>query len=200
MIESFKSKNLESLSKSLIFAGAQINLLPETLSQSYSVKISDKLSKHPNTMLQYSPGELYKAMMEDRAVVAINETNNQLMGFAQLWKYSPGVWEFGSWISFVSGIGKPILLAGSLVGYQIDPEAQIIAIVEKSNKPAKKSIENMGWKWIGQKYSNQLVNPGSLQPASMDIYDVSFKKFIHKAPPKTQLILKPENYQLPLDL
>lgn len=188
------------LSNSLILSGVDVCLLPVMQLRSYAEKISGKLAKHPNTMLQYSPEQLLKAMMEDRTVVAMDISTNQLFGFAQLWKYSPGVWEFGSWLSFVPGIGRPILLAGSLIGYQIDSQAQIIAIVEKSNEPAKKSITRMGWKWIDEKDSEKLVNPGSLQPAKMDIYDVSYEKFIPKAPSKTQLIFESENYQLQLDL
>lgn len=201
MIEGDKNRRSEDLTKSLIFAGERVNLLPEVLLRLYSSRISYELSKHPSTMLQYSSGELYESMKGSRSVVAINESTEDLLGFGQIWPYADKVWEFGSWISYIPGIGRPILFAGSLTGHEVDPKAQIIAIVEESNNKAQKSIIKSGGVLIGSKYSDKLINPGNLEPAEMNIYDMSWRIMIPK--PKLvgpRLLIDPENYQLPLDL
>lgn len=173
MREAYKGKKEIDLSNSLILAGADVCLLSETLLRSYTDKISQKLAKHKNTMIQYLSEQLYKAMMENRAIVAIDITTNDLIGFGQLWDYEKGKKEFGSWISYVPGIGKPVLMAGSSLGYETDPNAQIIAIVEQSNLAPQTSIRNIGGVQIGHKTSDRVFNQNSLQPAQMEIFDIS---------------------------
>lgn len=135
-------------------------------------------------MLQYSPTDILKAMMEGRAVVATDSNSNELLGFAQLWKYGvtperKDIYEFGSWLSFAKRTGRWVLTAGTLLGSQIDSSAQVIAIVEHSNARAQETITRVGGIFLNSAISDKLVTKEGL-PAPIKIFDIS----------KTQAIMR----------
>ena len=163
----------------LVMIGEAVGLHPSQRLFSYADRISDELSRRPNTMLQYSPANILDAMMEGRAVVSTDLENNELLGFAQLWKYGvtpdkKDIYEFGSWLSFAKGSGRRVLTAGTLLGSQIDPLAQVIAIVEHSNVRAQTTIKSAGGIFISSAISEKLITREG-KPAPIKIYDVSKK-------------------------
>ncbi|MBI2593860.1 hypothetical protein HYW44_04435 [Candidatus Daviesbacteria bacterium] len=137
----------------LVVLGGSVRLLGEKRLEMYAGLVSEKLAHHPNTMLQYSPPEIFKAMIDRRSVVITNPRTGNLLAFAQVWKYGSNdgrdIYEFGSWSAYKddeykNGNGRLALLAGPILVREIDPSAQAIAIVEKTNKKAQKIITDFG--------------------------------------------------------
>ncbi len=160
-----------------LYAGADVvHFVPEKIRQICAFGVGDALALHPYTMLQFSPGQIADAMEHGCSVIAIGE-GGKLAGFAQLWQYGfnengQQILEFGSWLSFQSGQGKRILLEGVKLGKQIDPEAQIIAVVEKNNIGAQLVLQRCGAIEIGQKFSPVIKTAEGI-PALMKIFDVT---------------------------
>lgn len=177
------SRRLESLDKQvvsidpLIMMGEAVGLHGGLRLNDYAQRVSHELSQRPNTMLQYTPENIYRAMLEGRTVVATDLYNDQLLAFAQLWKYGVNsngkdIYEFGSWLSFSRGGGRQVLTAGSMLGHQIDSSAQVIAIVEHSNARAQQTITQVGGIFLHSAISEKLVTKAGT-PAPIKIYDVS---------------------------
>lgn len=186
------SKRLEHLdyqilsTQPLVAVGEAVGLHPSLRLASYADQISEKLAANPNTMLQYSPIQILHSMMEGRAVVVTDLETNKLLAFAQIWKYGEtgagkNIYEFGSWLSFKeknekNGEGQLALNAGMILGRLIDPEAQIIAIVESKNVKAQKIITGVGGIEIEGKFSPVLRTVEG-EPAWMKRYDISLKEY-----------------------
>lgn len=166
------------LSNSLILNGVDVCLLPETLLRSYSDKISAKLAKHANTMNQYNSEDLYQAMLKNKTVLAMDMVTNQLFGFAQVKQAQKGEWEFATWVAFAPGIGKPILLSGSSLIHDFEPEAQAIAKVREGNMSPQQAIKEMGGVLIRSETSTTHYNQDSLQPLQKKIFDISFRRLM----------------------
>jgi len=180
MIEINKQYNNSDSTSNVVLAGSEVCLLPATLLRTYAEQISQKLATHPSTMIQYSPEFLINAMLSYKSVVAFNGETDQLVGFGQLWKYEEKVLEFGSWLALVKGVGKDIIVAGSKLSQKIEPNNNVIAIVEHSNKIPQICIERLGGKYLRTKTSPRVYNRNSLQPAIMKIYDISPNKLTGK--------------------
>lgn len=177
MSEKLKPKNL---SNSLTLSGMGVCDLPAPLRWSYCEKISAKL-EGPNTVPE-SPDNLYKAMLEGRAVVTMDTVTSEIYGFAQVKQDStlPKRWILNSLSSFASGAAKPIVWNAALLVYDIDSKAQVIAKVREGNTKAQKTIAETGGKLIGNETSEHHYNPASLQPIGKEVYDVSFETLIPK--------------------
>lgn len=182
------SRRLENLDKQvlsvdpLIMMGEAVGLHSSLRLNDYAQRVSYELSLRPNTMLQYTPENIFRAMMEGRTVVATDLHNDKLLAFAQLWKYGVNsngkdIYEFGSWLSFSRGGGRQVLTAGSILGHQIDSTAQIIAIVEHSNDRAQQTITQVGGIFLNSAISDKLVTKEGV-PAPIKIYDVSNSKIV----------------------
>jgi hypothetical protein len=184
MIE-VKEKQQYDLSNSLILSGVDVCNLPATLLTAYCNKIHAKL-KGPNTV-PCDAEQLYEAMLKGRTVLAVDVMTRKLLGFAQLKEESEDKLQFASWCAFVSGIGKPILMAGALLGYEIDPNAEVVAKVREGNCYAEKAIREMGGKLTGQETSEHHFNPNSLQPIQKNIFNISFETLISKSSCRTKL-------------
>lgn len=160
-----------------ILSGQEVLRLPEQLIEAYAKKISKELGTHPYTMLQYPPEELVANMQNGQAIVALTSVM-KLAGFAQLWRIEPdrdkkSRLEFGSWMSFDHyHVGEPILRAGSALGKTIDPDAQIVALVESENQRAIDVITNTGGRQVGGIVSCSITTPQGI-PAHMKVFDIS---------------------------
>ncbi len=160
-----------------ILSGHEISRLPERFIVAYGEYVSDALKTHPYTMLQYTPEELIASMQSGTSIVAL-APDMRLAGFAHLWRIDPNSYEkprleFGSWLSFNRhAAGEQILRAGTALGRKIDPEAQIVAVVETGNLHAKEVIINTGGKEVGGTTSCNITTPEGT-PAQMQIFDIT---------------------------
>ncbi len=143
-----------------------------------ALKVSEELTNHPNTMLQFTPDEILESIKKGWAVLAL-DGNMKLAGSARLWQYGfnedgQQILEFGSWLSFIKGqgLGEKILKETVGLGKIIDPKAQIVAIVEKENKRAQEILDKVGGKIIGTKLQ-PAIRTVEGEDASMIIYDIT---------------------------
>lgn len=174
------------LSNSLILSGAEVTQLPEELLDSYYREISEKLAQHKETMNQYSPEQLQDAVQSERCIVAINAVSSKLLGFAQIKRDAKERLELSSWLGWVPGIGRPILMGGAALADDLDPKAPVVARVREGNYGAKKVIKEMGGLLIGYETS-EYPNPNTLQPYQKEIYDVSLGALLPTRPLRTKL-------------
>lgn len=185
----------ESLVGASVFRGKGVLWLPQQQQMSFAEQVSSRLAEKPNTMLQWTPEQLFLAMQEGRTALLTSSTDTgQLLGFAQVWEYQydlfryihapegnfrPGtkrkVLEVGSWLSMAprgSGMGFRVFGEAIHAGQHYDPEALQIAIIEQGNDRAQKVMEDLGGVKIGQKPSPVLQDLAG-HPARMYIYDVT---------------------------
>ena len=173
-----QGQNLEQDAQhTFLYTGVDIiRFVPEEIRQICAFGVSDALANHPYTMLQFTPNQIFESIENGRAVVALEE-NLTFVGFAQLWQYGfteggRQITEFGSWLSFQKGQGETILREGIKLGKRIDPEAQIVAIVEENNIRAQDILLGCGGKEIGGKFS-PYIRTVEGKAAYMKIYDIT---------------------------
>lgn len=160
----------------LLYSGDAVRFIPEKIRQACALGVSDALALHPYTMLQFTQERIAEVMEQGCSVIAIGE-DGQLAGFAQLWQYGfnengQQILEFGSWLSFQNGQGQRILLEGLKLGKLIDPEAQIIAIVEEENTRAQEILKKCGATETGGKFS-PYIRTVEGEAAFMKIFDIT---------------------------
>lgn len=169
----------------LLYAGgALMNLDNRKLFRIAGV-VSGELEDRPDTMIRYSESDLYQSMAQGRAACVI-DSQGELTAFAQYWPYEvendgdedfegKKVFEVGSWLSFGSeqgkGQGTKVFQACLAVGKMLHPDAQFIAIVEKSRTDTARIIEKMGGIRIGEKNTQHVTRNGGSK-AEMDIFSM----------------------------
>lgn len=161
---------------SLLYSGDAVRYLAEEIKLSCALCVNEALALHPHTMLQFTPGQIVDAMEHGCSVLAIGE-NGQLAGFAQLWQYGfnqngQQILEFGSWLSFQKGLGEKILKEAVILGKKVDPQAQLIAIVEEENSRAQEILQKNGALEIGGKFS-PYIRTVQGEAAFMKIFDIT---------------------------
>lgn len=156
--------------------GVAARLLPEEVKSACATWVSEKLSKCPNTMLQFTPAQILEAINKGWSVVALGQSQQQV-GFAQFWQYGfnengQQILEFGSWLSFRKGCGAKILKEAIYLGKRINPTAQIIAIAEEENLKAQAILMKAGASEIGSKFS-PAIRTVEGEAAFMKIFDIT---------------------------
>ncbi len=131
--------------------GNELGLLPLADKLTFAGQVSAVLKAHTDTMLQYEPEELVTFMDAGLAVVALNEQNpHVLAAFGRLHQWEglndqgQVVYEFRTWVSAVKGNGTNVLRGAIELGREIDPNSQIISIVEDSNQRANIVFQRFG--------------------------------------------------------
>ncbi len=155
--------------------GGTATLVPERVKLACAAKVSEALSEHPNTMLQFTPGQILESVNKGWTVLALGE-NLELVGFAQLWQYGfnengQQILEFGSWLSFRSGCGEKLLKEAVYLGRKINPAAQVVAIVERENLKAQEVLQQVGAEEIGSQFS-PVIRTVEGEAAFMKIFDL----------------------------
>lgn len=166
----------EKYHPAFLYSGDAVRFIPEKMRHSYALGISNELTLHPYTMLQFTQERIVEAMEQGCSVLTIGE-DGKLAGFAQLWQYGfnengQQILEFGSWLSFQKGLGEKILIEGIKLGKQIDQNAQIVAIVEQENVRAQEVLTKCGAIEIGGKFS-PYIRTVEGEAAYMKIFDVT---------------------------
>lgn len=159
-----------------LIPGNAARLLPEEVKLECADKVSHALTEHPYTMLQFAPFQIVKAMERGWTVIAL-EKGFKVVGFAQFWQYGfnedgQQILEFGSWLSFRSGVGEKILMEAIRLGKKINPKAQLVAIVEEENLRAREILQKVGAEEIGNKFS-PVIRTVEGEAAFMKIYDIT---------------------------
>ena len=159
-----------------LIRGKAVNFLPEEVSIACAYKVSQALTEHPNTMLQYNPQEIFESIRRGWTVMALGE-DLQTVGFAQFWQYGfnedgQQILEFGSWLSFREGVGEKVLKEAICLGKKINPNVQLIAIVEEENLKAQAILQNVGVVEIGSKFS-PVIRTVEGEAACMKIFDIT---------------------------
>ncbi len=170
---------------SAVIMGQEIKILPEVPRNQIAFLISNELTKHPNTMFQYSPEDIMKSMQEGRAIICLDKQTSKLLAFGQIWHYGQNlegqyVYEFGSWLSFAKGgFGSEVLNNATKLHHQKFPSSQLVAIVEYYNLIAQRIIEQSGGTLLSYKYSEYLKTQDGM-PAFMRIYDITQNKDLYE--------------------
>lgn len=185
MIEGIKKDY--DLSNSLLLSGNNITAkLPEAEWRSYCDAASLELFRYRSKVIPQTSQQLQEAVEQGLAIMMVDLAAKRLLGFAQI-KKKPDKLEINSWLGLVSGVSRPILMAGANLGFYIDSSAAVIAKVREGNVAAEKVIKDMGGKLVGYETSEYHFNPDSLQPLHKSIFDVSFITLMPSSPPKTIL-------------
>ena len=159
-----------------LVSGNAANFLPEEVSIACAYKVSEALTGHLSTMLQYSPNEILDSIKKGWTVMALGE-DFQTVGFAQFWEYGINkkgqqILEFGSWLSFRDGVGEKVFTEAISLGKKINPTAQLIAIVEQENLKAQAILTKVGAEEIGTKFS-PVIRTVEGEAAFMKIFQIS---------------------------
>ncbi len=160
-----------------IIMGEAVKQLPQDRLLGYANQISQGLSVHPYTMVQFSPNQIVEAMNDGRTILCLDNKGN-LLAFGQIWHYGQNstgqeIKEFGSWLSFKpGGFGVLILKSARDLHLDLYPGSQLIAIVELENKKAQKVIEGMLRVKSKPTYSKFLKTKNN-KPALMKMYDIT---------------------------
>lgn len=174
----YRDYQIERQSPFLVY-GSDTNVMPQEVKWASANTVSQLLSQHPNTMLQFRPDQLVAAMNKGWVVMAFTE-GMQVVGFAQFWQYGfkengQEILEFGSWVSTVKGCGARILKKAIQLGKEIAPTSQLIAIVEEKNTKAQSILVRVGAKEIGHKLS-PVIRKVEGEAAFMKIFDITDAK------------------------
>lgn len=152
--------------------------IPERVKLACAQTISEKLTKYPHTMLQFTPEQILESIDEGRSVLVLDE-NLELAGFARLWQYGfnddgQQILEFGSWLNLTKepGLGEKLLKEAVQLGRIIDPQAQIVAIVEYYNLRAIEVLCKAGAQEIGTKFQ-PTIRTVKGEAAFMRIFDIT---------------------------
>lgn len=166
----------EKYHPAFLYSGETVQFISEKARRFYALRVSYELALRPYTMLQFTPERILDAMRQRCSVLTIGE-DGKLAGFAQLWQYGftesgRQILEFGSWLSFQSGQGNIVLKEAVQLGKRIDPNAQIVAIVEEENARAQEILKKCGAKEIGGKFS-PYIRTIEGEAAYMKIFDIT---------------------------
>lgn len=169
-------KQIEHQPLTILVPGHAASFAPEGVKLAGALKVSEALSGHPNTMLQFTPDQILESIDSGWSVLALGE-NLELVGFAQVWQYGfneggQQILEFGSWLSFRNGCGEKLLKATACLGKKINPTAQIVAIVEQDNLKAQEILVEVGAEEIGSKFS-PVIRTVEGEAAFMKIFDIT---------------------------
>lgn len=177
MIGALEKLHSASIKPAEILVGTQVAKIPEGKLYQYASSVSSSLATHPHTMLQFFPETILEHMKKGQTILTVS-SQMDLLAFAQLWKYGVGVagnpiYEFGSWLSFAKGgYGKQVLLEAPSLGKSLDPNAQVVAIVEEENAKAQGIILGVGGKKINMCNSPVIKSPSG-EPAQMKVFDIT---------------------------
>lgn len=160
-----------------LYMGTAVMDLPTQKLQEIAAQVSNELTCHPYTMLQYPQRQLLENMKKGKTILVASENEN-LLAFGQIWLYEEKengdpIYEFGSWLSFAKGgFGTKVLLSAPVLAKLINPNSQIVAIVEEENTKAQGIIQTLGGKRIGLQESSIIKDPlGNF--ASMEVFDIT---------------------------
>lgn len=154
------------------------SLSPEAKMQ-LSKQVSNLLTLHPGTMLQYSPDQIMGIIDEGRAVIITDKDQNEMVAFAQIspWYVSTnegkvvGATEFRSWLSSKNGAGTQALQAAVVLNEQKYPGISMYAIVEANNDRAHKRLLDAGALEVPRPQAIQIVLQDG--EASIKAFDLS---------------------------
>jgi len=166
-----------------IYAGKKAKILSAEKQLKLAKSVCQLLSGHQETMLQYQPKEVLQVMKEEMVVVA-TDGQGELLAFARLWSYKQdnSLMEFGSWVSAKcgNGIGSKVLHQAVELGKQINPEAQIVAVVAEKNKKVFGLIQYLGGVLLDDdswpKDLPKLLGEGETSTVAIDMTEISFEK------------------------
>lgn len=149
--------------------------VPEEVKSTCITFVGERLPKHPNTMLQFTPDQILESINSGRAIIALED--QEVVGFGQLWQYGfnqdgQQILEFGSWLSIRSGCGARILREAISLGKRIDPTAQLIAITEKENLRVQDVLREAGAKELYSKPS-PVIRTVEGEAALMKVFDIT---------------------------
>lgn len=170
-----------------ILVGPEVNYLPKKQLIKYSGQVSDYLSKHPHTMLQYPGSAIMGAIREAKALLCLDPDSQALLAFCQIKYYGQHeskqpLYELQSLAALVgqNGYGRQVLEAGINYAADVYPYIRLLGIVASTNLKAQQLMSDFGSK-VGYKYSETIQDPGG-KHAFMHIYDITRKS---KTEPRT---------------
>ncbi len=171
-----QEKNQIKKQLTFLISGSVATYIPERVKLACALKISESLSQYPNTMLQFTPDQILDSINKGWSVIALG-AKLKAVGFAQLWQYGfnedgQQILEFGSWLSFRKGWGTKIFKEAICLGKEINPAAQIVAIVEQENLKAQAILMKAGASEIGSKFSPAIKTVEG-EAAFMKIFDIT---------------------------
>lgn len=160
-----------------IIMGEDVKQLPQDRLLEYADQVSQGLTAHPYTMVQFNPMQIMEAMNAARTILCLDKEGN-LLAFGQIWHYGQSakgqqIKEFGSWMSFKKGgFGVLVLKQVRELHADLYPGSQLVAIVELENKKAQELIEELLRVKSQPTYSKFLKTKNG-QPALMKMYDIT---------------------------
>lgn len=135
--------------------------VPETDLGLLCNQVSQQLSLHTDTMLQFSPTQI-REFIENGMGILIPHPKHpmELAGFAKLYQW-PGynqqgkvLYEFGSWVvpgKFQGeGFGKDVMSEIVKLGKQLKPDCQIVGVIEHTNSKAITIVTEAGGSILSQ--------------------------------------------------
>jgi len=176
----------ESYGSSVMLSGDAVKQLPDIIKAGIAEFICQRLllEAHVYTMLPFTKDELMYNMENGMTIVAFTQKAH-LAGFGQVWPLNrfwrsgvnlqgQKIIESGTWFSFRGGegIGEKIMKETVKLGRSIDPNAQIVAIIEEGNEKAQRLPEKNGAEKIGFKFSPIIPNQSG-NAAFMHVYDIT---------------------------
>ncbi len=160
-----------------IIMGEDIRQLTEDKLLEYSLKVSQRLAAYPDTMVQFTPNQIFEAMNAGRTILCLDKSGN-LLAFGQIWHYGQSsrgqeIKEFGSWLSFKKGgFGVLVLKSARELHLDLYPLSQLVAIVEIENKKTQEIIEDL-LKVKSQPTYSKFLKTKNGKPALMKMYDIT---------------------------
>lgn len=153
MVETIVRGPIESkcMESGKILIGEALTGLSDEVLFGYGSQVSEALSMHRDTMLQYTSAQLVDIIREGRAVVVAGDAG-ACYAFAQLspWinnrnghEFVAAV-EFRSWKSWRKNNGVFALRGGIELSRQIYPGVPVYAVAEVGNEKAQKIFESEG--------------------------------------------------------
>lgn len=168
-------RNINTVGK--IIMGEDARQFSEDKLLEYATKVSEGLTVHPFTMVQFSPYKLVEVIKAGQAILCLDKEGN-LLSFGQIWHYGESlqgqaIKEFGSWLSFQKGgFGVLVLQAARDLNHRLYPNSKFVAIVEIENKKAQKVIEELLKVKSEPTYSKFLKTKDG-KSALMRMYDIT---------------------------
>jgi hypothetical protein len=166
-----------------------VPIMENQLLDSLCVKVSNLLSAHPDTMLQFTPEEIKSYVVSGMGIILTHPNDSkEVAAFAKLFTWGSNnskgrtVYELGSWIVPCqyqgNGYGEQVLMELIKISKSIDPKSQVIGVVEKSNKKSEHILKKCGGvelhpdEWPSN--FQVLLQGGRAEVAVIDITDMPF--------------------------
>lgn len=166
-----------------ILMGSKLLALPDSRLLGYGFQISQALTSHQVTMLQYTPEQLVEIMREERAVVIIDPMDQgRCWAFAQIspWTETDGnggnivkAVEFRSWKSWQSKQGAVALQGAVRLSAIRYPGIPLYAVVEANNTKAREILLESGAEIVSMPSSMRVELKAGEKKAEVVTLDLS---------------------------